>query len=364
MNLVELDAKERRVPDIFTFNNGSAVKSIRDFERRREEIRELLLEYEYGKIPSRPDHFSVTVTDTDKSFSAGKATLLTLKITVEIGNASFSFPLYSVIPNAPGKHPAFIHINFTPNVPDRYMPSEEIVDRGYATFSFCYNDVTLDNDNFCDGLARIFIPSKRVGNTPGKISLWAWAAMRVMDYVETLDEIDTENVAVIGHSCLGKTALLAGAFDERFKYVISNDSGCSGAAILRKKTGENLAILASARHYWFCPNYVKYTMREEELPLDQHFLLAACAPRHILIGTAEEDAWADPESEFISAHLAGEVYEKIYKLPGLRHDGKIPRARCVLDGGNISYHIRAGGHYLSREDWNIYMDYIDKQMKK
>ncbi len=364
MNFAELNTNERQVPDIFTFKNGSAVLNERDFEKRREELLELLSEYEYGKMPKRPDHFSVTVTDTDKSFAAGKATLLTLKTTVVVCDLSFSFPLHSAIPSASGKHPAFIHINFTPNVPDRYMPSEEICDRGYACFSFCYDDVTSDDGNFCDGLARILTPSKRIGSAPGKLALWAWAAMRVMDYVETLPEIDTENVAVIGHSRLGKAALLAGAHDRRFRYVISNNSGCSGAAIFRGKCGEAPTALVAARPYWFCPNYTKYTLRGQELPFDQHFLLAACAPRHILIGSAEEDCWSDPVSEFISAHLAGEVYDKIYKIPGLCHDGKIPRASTTLDAGNICYHIRRGGQYLAREDWNIYMNYIDKALKK
>ena len=141
MNFAELDASLRGVPDIFTFNDGSAVKDASDFERRRAELRELLCEHEYGIIPPRPDHFSVAVTNTDKTFCAGKADLLTLKLTVEIGEASFSFPVYSVIPNRKGKHPAFLHINFRPDVPDRYMPSEEIVDRGYAIFSFCYISV-------------------------------------------------------------------------------------------------------------------------------------------------------------------------------------------------------------------------------
>lgn len=364
MNFVELDARERHVPDIFTFNDGTPVKDIHDFERRREQLKKLLEEHEYGKIPKKPDGFRVEITNTDKSFCAGKAPLLTLKLTVRIGESEFSFPVYSVIPSTPGRHPAFVHINFRPNVPDRYLPSEEIADRGYAVFSFCYNDVTKDDADFKSGLANILVPSKRQGDTPGKIALWAWAAMRVMDYIETLDTVDTDNVAVIGHSRLGKTALLAGAFDERFKYVISNDSGCSGAAILRKKTGENLAILAAVRHYWFCPNYAKYITREEDLPLDQHFLLAASAPRHILVGSAKEDTWADPESEFISTYLAGEVYERIYGIPGVCHEGKIPKALTVLDGGSICYHIREGGHYLSREDWNIYMNYIDKMMKK
>ena len=360
MNFAEFDAKLRCVPDVLTSNSGVAVKNKKDFDRRRRELREVLQSEEYGRIPNKPDHFSVTVTNIDKSFCAGKAPLLTLKLTVEVGGCEFSFPVYSVIPKTVGKCPAFIHINFTPDVPDRYLPSEEIASRGFAVFSFCYNDVTCDDDNFKDGLARLLVPQKRCGDSPGKIALWAWAAMRVMDYVQTLDGIDLDNVAVIGHSRLGKTALVAGAFDERFKYVISNNSGCCGAAILRKKTGENLAVLAAVRHYWFCPNLSKYIVNEDVLPLDQNFLLALVAPRHLLIGSSEEDTWADPESEFIAAHVTSEVYEKIYGIPGLCHNGKMPHADTVLDGGNICYHIRSGGHYLSRDDWNVYMNYIDK----
>lgn len=360
MNYVEKNAAERKVPDILTFKNGKPVKTASDFEKRREEIKALLQEHEYGYIPEKPEHLRVEVISTDNVFCAGKAPLSTLKFTVTIGEKEFSFPVYAVIPKKPGKHPAFVHINFRPNVPDKYMPSEEIVDRGFATFSFCYNDVTNDDDNFSDGIAKLLSPKRRKLTSPGKIAMWAWAAMRVMDYVETLDNIDLDNVAVIGHSRLGKTALLTGAFDDRFKYVISNCSGCSGAAVLRGKTGENLAVLANVRHYWFCPKYQNYIVHEEALPLDQHFLLAASAPRHLLVGSAKEDTWADPESEFISAYLASEVYEKIYGLTGLVHNGIIPDATTVFDGGSIHYHIREGLHYFSREDWLAYMNYIDK----
>lgn len=364
MNYLKKNAEERRVPSILTFNNGARVKDIKDFELRREEIKALLQEHEYGRILEKPDHMNVDEIDFDKGFCAGKAPLRKLKFTVTLGENKFSFPVMAVIPNKKGKQPAFVHISFRPDVPDKYMPSEEIADRGYAVFSFCYNDVTKDNKNFKSGVAKHLVPTRRKQNAPGKIAIWAWAAMRVMDYIQTLDNIDKDNIAVIGHSRLGKAALLTGAFDDRFEYVISNESGCSGAAVLRGKTGENLSILVGARPYWFCPKYADYTVFENDLPLDQHFLLAASAPRHILIGSAYEDVWADPESEFISSYLASEVYEKIYGIPGLVHEGKIPEPKTVLDKGNICYHIREGLHYLSREDWNVYMDYIGKCMEK
>ena len=364
MNYVEKNVAERKLPELLTFKNGNPVETVEDFEKRRDEIKLLLQEHEYGYIPANPNHLRVEVVSTDKVFCAGKAPLVKLSFTVTIDEEEFSFPVNAVIPKTPGKHPAFVHINFRPDVPDKYMLSEEIVDRGFATFSFCYNDVTTDNNDFSDGIAKFLSPKHRKQNSPGKIAMWAWAAMRVMDYIVALDNIDTDNVAVVGHSRLGKTALLAGAFDDRFKYVISNCSGCSGAAILRGKTGENLAVLTGVRPFWFCPKYQNYAVHEQTLPLDQHFLLAASAPRHILVGSAREDTWADPESEFLSAHLASEVYEKIYGIKGLVHNGVIPEAKTVLDEGNILYHVREGLHYFSREDWQTYMNYIDKCMGK
>lgn len=363
MNYVEKNAAERKVPSILIFNDGTPVNTIEDFKHRREEIKILLQEHEYGYIPKKPDHMEVKEVGYDGKFCAGKAPLRKLEFTVTIGEDKFTFPVMATIPKKAVKHPAFIHINFRPDVPDKYIPSEEIIDRGYAVFSFCYNDVTEDYKDFKNGVAKYLVPSRKNQNAAGKIAIWAWAAMRVMDYVETLDNIDKDNIAVIGHSRLGKTALLAGAFDDRFKYVISNNSGCSGAAILRGKTGESLSILVGDRPELFCPRYADYIVFENTLPLDQHFLLAASAPRHLLIGSAYEDTWADPESEFISAYLVSEVYEKIYGIPGLIHENKIPGPKTVLDKGNVCYHIREGIHYLSREDWNIYMDYIDKCMK-
>ena len=364
MNCLKNNAEERCAPDVLTFNSGNKVKDEKDFELRREEIKMLLEDYEYGCIPEKPEHMDVDEVGFDGVFCAGKAPLRRLKFTFTIGEDKFSFPVTAVIPKKEGKHPAFVHISLSPDVPDKYMPAEEIADRGYAVFSFCYEDVTKDNKNFKSGAAKYLTKSRKRQNASGKIAIWAWAAMRVADYIQALDNIDKENLAVIGHSRLGKSALLAGAFDDRFKYVISNNSGCSGAAMLRGKTGENLSTLLESHSEWFCPRYSDYVIFENNLPLDQHFLLAASAPRHILIGSAYEDVWSDPESEFISAYLASEVYEKIYGISGLIHENKFPEPNTVLDKGSICYHIREGVSYLSREDWNTYMNYIDKRMEK
>jgi hypothetical protein len=363
VNCVEKSTAERNAPDILTFNNGKTVKSAADFEKRRKEIKRLLEEHEYGYMPERPQHLRVETVSTDASFCAGKAPLSTLKFTVTVDAEEFSFPVYAVIPKNPGKLPAIVHINFRPDVPDKYMPSEEIADRGFATFSFCYNDITNDDGNFSDGIAKLLSPKRRNKNSPGKLVMWAWAAMRVMDYIQALDGIDKDNVVIVGHSVLGKSALVAGAFDDRFKYVISNCSGCSGAALTRGKSGESLSLLASIRPYWFSPKCSDYIAHEDLIPIDQHFILAAVAPRNLLIGSAKGDTQSDPESEFISAHLAGEVYEKIYGIKGLVHNGNIPDAPAVFDGGSIHYHIREGLGYFSREDWLAYMNYICNRLQ-
>ena len=355
--------KERGVPELLVRRDGSAVTDARGFEEWREEIKTLLAEEEYGYIPAPPKSLEVTETPSDnKNFCAGKARLSRLDFRCVLENGEFVFPVSAVIPRSERPVPAFVLINFRPDVPDMYLPSEEIADRGYAVFSFCYNDISVDDRSDAelrDGIGRLVSPAVRGGNAPGKIAMWAWAAMRVMDHIETFPCIDRENVAVIGHSRLGKTALVAGGYDERFKYVISNCSGCSGAAITRGKVGEQVADITRTFPHWFCPNYLLHRDEFESRGYDQHQLLALTVPRHLLIGSAEEDLWADPESEFLATAATNAAYE-LYGMEGLRHCDAVPRAKAALSCGDAHYHVRHGAHYLSREDWNIYMNIMSR----
>ena len=191
--------------------------------------------------------------------------------------------------------------------------------------------------------------------------MWAWATMRLMDYIETLDCIDLDNVAVIGHSRLGKTALWTGANDERFKYVISNDSGCAGAAIERGKVGETYKLITNAFPFWFCPEFVANVQAGLDIPIDQHFLTALTVPRTLIIGSAVLDQWADPTSEFLGAKALDDAYS-LFGIPGLVTPDELPKTGSVLDEGNACYYIREGTHYLSRHDWNTYCNIINKKM--
>ncbi len=330
----------------------------------KNDIVDLLLREEYGYLPPRPLSVSAEVVKADESFCAGQARLLSLKLTCKTEFGEYSFPVYySVAKNSDKPLPAFIHINFRDMIPDRYQPTEEIIDNGYATLTFCYKDVTSDDGDFTNGLAGVVYPDgKRRPDQCGKIGLWAWAAMAVLDYALTLPELDHEKISVVGHSRLGKTALLTGALDERFFCAISNDSGCSGAALSRQKGGESIRLIYDKVPYWFCENYKKYCDNEDALPFDQHFLLAANVPHLVYVASAAEDSWADPNNEYLSCVEADEYYKSL-GLSGFIHPDRMPSIGDFFHDGTIGYHLRKGSHYLSRHDWLAFMCFLNSHSK-
>lgn len=325
------------------------------------EIIDLLLREEYGYLPPAPKSVKVERETIDNKFCAGKAPLETLRFTCTLDGGEFSFPVYYVCPKDRAKTlPCFVMINFRDSVPDRYLPSEEIVDAGHAVLSFCYKDVSSDDADFTNGLAGIVYPDGVRGKSDcGKIGLWAWAAIRVLEYALTLPELDHARISVAGHSRLGKTALLAGALDERFYCAFSNDSGCSGASIARGSDGETIRKICDRFPYWFCEEYYKYADREDEMPFDQHYLLAANYPHRVYVASAEADAWACPRNEYLSCIAASEYYESRGKR-GFVSSVEEPKAGDFFGDGYIGYHIRPGTHYFSREDWKRYIEYLSK----
>lgn len=313
------------------------------------EMLDLLQKEVYGYLPPPPEVITWTVEENIvKTFCAGHAVLHRVTITVRLNEKDFSFPVYATLPKTDHKVPFFIHINFRSDVPDRYQPTEELIDNGYAVLSFNYKDITADNNDFSDGLAGILYPGGiRAPSDPGKIAIWAWAAQRIMDYAQTLDCLDLSRGIVCGHSRLGKTALLTAATDERFYCAHSNDSGCTGAALSRGKTGETIEKICDRFSYWFCENYKRYIGKEELLPLDQHFLIASIAPRLVSVASASEDYWADPASEYLACVAASAAYPE----KGLVHPDRLPEIGDFFAEGSICYTLREGAHYFSRQDW-------------
>lgn len=331
----------------------------------REEIKETLQREIYGYMPEKPD--SVHFEENKSYVSEGRfpcgAVLKAMTATVSVNGREFSFPFRTAFHTDGVKRPFFVHINFRPDTPDLYQPTEEILDNGFNIISFCYKDVTSDEGDFTNGLADIFVGTNgRTSDKCGKIMMWAWAAMRMLDYAETNPAFDMNNAAVIGHSRLGKTALVTGMFDERVKYIVSNNSGCGGAAITRGKKGEQIADITKKFPYWFCENYKKYANNHFDAPFDQNFLLASVAPRYLYVCSSSLDSWADPDSEYLGCVSVSDYFKGKGTKNGFVCPDRFPNAGEYFHDGEIGYHIKQGEHFLSRYDWNEIMRFIRLKM--
>ena len=340
----------RGIPALMTMNDGTPVKTPDGWRARRRELIDLLSREEYGYTPAAPEKVTGEILERADAF-ANKAVQQTVSVSFETPKGLFSFPFTLIAPKAVQKAPVFVVIAFRPEVPDQYLPAEEIIDHGFAVATFFYKDVSDDSGVF-DKLAELYPRDEKTGW--GKIGMWAFAASRVLDYLETREDIDAARACVAGHSRLGKTALWCGAQDERFSMVVSNDSGCSGAAVSRDKVGETVGRIATVFPYWFCGNFQAWKEREHEMPFDQHMLLALVAPRRLYVCSAEEDTWADPESEFLGCFAASEAWTAL-RVPGLIAPDAMPEVGAPLTEGGVCYHLRAGSHFFSRTDWLNHM---------
>ena len=393
------------LPEVLVAADGTKVTDAESwFARRRGEILELFTKYVYGRAPGRPTQMSFEVFDLDTKALGGTATRKQVSISLSKKDDAPRLDLLIYMPNRTDKPVgAFVLLNFGGNhtvnadpaikLEDGWVrskgtgvvdnradessrgtaaerfPLDLILDRGYALATIYYGDVDPDfDDGFQNGVHPLFdeavgksSSAKRSGDAPGSIAAWAWGLSRAMDYFEVDEDVDQNRVAVLGHSRLGKTSLWAGARDERFAVVISNDSGCGGAALSRRAYGETVERINTSFPHWFCENFKKYNAQEGDLPIDQHMLLALVAPRPLYVASADEDLWADPRGEFLSALAA----DPVYRLLGT--DGLPVRRMPGVDSpvsGTIGYHVRSGRHNLSEYDWQQYLDFADRHMPR
>lgn len=387
------------LPDPLQMADGTKVADVETWQtKRRPELIRLYEEHVYGRTPKPVDKIQFEVTSVDPQALSGKATRKQIAVFLTGKRDGPKMDLLLYIPNGVAKPmPAFLGLNFYGNhcvntdpgitLSTQWMrPTKEagvvknrateasrgchasrwqvemVLARGYALATIYCGDLEPDwKEGWKTGLRAKMSPDgdRTVFklNDWGAIGAWAFGLSRGLDYLEQDAAIDAKHVAVIGHSRLGKTALWAGAQDERFALVISNNSGEGGASITRRRFGERIHHLVAGPSYWFCGGYKAYDEKEDEMPVDAHELIALMAPRPVYVASATEDLWADPRGEFLAAKNAEPVY-RLLGLPGLGADAMPAPDHPV--SGTIGYHLRTGKHDVTAYDWQQYLDFADR----
>ena len=388
------------LPELLIRSSGAAIETSQQWEQiRRPEILELFRDHVYGRVPESDLRINYRLIFEDREALQDKAILKEVVMELSQGEDRLDIGVLIFLPKEQsGPVPLFLGLNFYGNqtihpdprisIPDSWVrnnkefgmidnrateasrgvrssrwPVEMILSRGYGLATIYYGDIDPDfHDGFKNGIHGMLDPKdgERGPESWGSISAWAWGLSRAMDYFEKDAEIDRERVAVMGHSRLGKTSLWAGAQDERFALVISNNSGCGGAALSRRPYGERLSNINSSFPHWFASRFHQYSDKEAELPVDQHMLMALMAPRALYVASAEKDDWADQRGEYLSLVYGSETYclydencSFTLQMPGLEQP---------VASGMLGYHIRKGKHDVTNYDWKQYLEFADKHL--
>ncbi len=392
-NYDENKVPEFKLPDPLKTFTGKKIRKVKQWEnKRRPELLDFFTQNIYGEVPGKLTIHSANVIEQSSNAFNGKAIRKQVELTFKKNDRKLSYTILMYLPKGVEKAPVFLGYNFYGNhtvVNDvnviiseawvRDNPSfgivhnqlteqsrgvrtnrwavEKILDAGFGFATIYYGEVDPDKDDYSDGIQSLLYiddQSKPADNEWGSIAAWSWGLSRALDYFEQDEDVDATRVVVFGHSRLGKTSLWAGAKDQRFAGVISNDSGCGGAALSKRQFGETIFRINRSFPHWFSGNFKNYNNSELSMPVDQHELIALIAPRPVYIASAEEDLWADPRGEYLSAYYATPVYE-LYGKTGIT-EKEMPDINWPILNV-VAYHIRSGKHDVTDFDWQQYINW-------
>lgn len=384
------------LPDPLILNNGKKVKSPAEWRSiRRPEILKIFTSQMYGKAPARPAKIRFKEFERDASALSGTAKRSQVTVYFNGKEDGPSMDILIYLPaNATAATPIFLELNFQGNhavnddprirlskswiyaknkgvvnnqatdssrgAASKVLPIEMILKKGYGIATIYCGDIDPDfNDGFKNGIQGLYPELQGIPDNFSTMAAWAWGLSRAMDYFETDKRINAKKVALIGFSRLGKAAVWAGATDERFAMVVSNESGAGGAKAFRRNHGESVQRLNTVFPQWFSNRFKYYNGKDSILPFDQNMLLALIAPRPLYVASAEGDTNSDPVAEFLSTRSASTVYQFLGRK-GLPSDTLPALNQSVR--GRIAYHIRTGNHNLTPFDWEQFLEFADSQM--
>ena len=374
------------LPDPLVLANGKPVNDARTwFKVRRPELLKLYAEDIFGAIPANAPRTSFKVIETDTGALGGLA--IHKDIQMQFGKATNApvAHLHMYLPsNATGPVPVLLHMVFfsNPPFPDKTTnmvqatspprsrlseagPITNIFAHGYGYATFRYTDVQPDNSNtFRSGVIAQTLAPGQAKPSPdgwGAISAWAWGASRALDYLEKDRSVDARHVALIGHSRLGKTVLVAGARDPRFALIYSSCAGEMGSSLARRDYGETVDDMAANFPWQFAGNFQKYAGHWNDMPVDTHMIIALNAPHPVFITGGTQDQWADPRGEFLGEVAAGPVYRLVGRQDlGTTSD---PPLDTPLITGELGFHYHTGGHAITASDWDAFLEFADKYFR-
>jgi hypothetical protein len=340
------------LPDPFLFNDGSRVQSPADWARRRKEIVEAVLTYEYGRLPPAADNVKAEVLSTGPTTRPAEmpgAREETLKLTMGPSNGVSTHLVLTIPATSEAHRPPFPVIVKGDLCWGRVIPASAatVVNRGYILAEFDRTEIAIDRKGVRSGGVYDAYPDFK----GGALSAWAWGYHRCIDYLLTRPDVDGKRIAITGHSRGGKATLVAGITDERIALVAPNDSGCGGCGCYRYQApkSETIEMITKSFPYWFEPGFPEFIGHVDQLPIDQHSLKAAVAPRAIFETEALADLHANPEGSQVTHAAAKEVYEflGIPQKIGIvyregKHDQMTSDFEALVDFADFQFYGRRG----------------------